>query len=107
MNLEEQIKETLKGVNYPGYSRDIVSFGLVKGVAAANGSAGIDLELTTHNPEVAAQLKAECEAAVKVLDGIARAMVQVKLPPALLLRRPSALLPRRAGRRSPPPPPPP
>ena len=39
MNLEEQIKETLKGVNYPGYSRDIVSFGLVKGVAAANGSA--------------------------------------------------------------------
>lgn len=82
MNLEEQIKETLKGVNYPGYSRDIVSFGLVKGVAAANGSAGIDLELTTHNPEVAAQLKAECEAAVKALDGIERAMVQVKMPPA-------------------------
>ena len=81
MNLEEQIKETLKGVNYPGYSRDIVSFGLVKGVAAANGSAGIDLELTTHNPEVAAQLKAECEAAVKVLDGIERAFA-VKAPKA-------------------------
>ena len=82
MNLEEQIQEALKGVSYPGYSRDIVSFGLVKGVAAANGSAGIDLELTTHNPEVAAQLKTECEAAVKVLDGIERAMVQVKMPPA-------------------------
>ena len=64
MNLEEQIQEALKGVNYPGYSRDIVSFAVVKGVAAANGSAGIDLALTTHNPEVAAQLKAECEAAV-------------------------------------------
>ena len=82
MNLEEQIKETLKGVNYPGYSRDIVSFGLVKGVAAANGSAGIDLELTTHNPEVAAQLKTECEAVVKAVDGIERAMVQIKMPPA-------------------------
>ena len=80
MNLEEQIQEALKGVNYPGYSRDIVSFGLVKGVAAANGSAGIDLELTTHNPEVAAQLKAECETVVKALDGIERAMVQVKMP---------------------------
>ena len=82
MNLEEQIQEALKSVNYPGYSRDIVSFGLVKGVAAANGSAGIDLELTTHNPEVAAQLKAECETVVKALDGIERAMVQVKMPPA-------------------------
>ena len=82
MTLEEQIQEALKGVNYPGYSRDIVSFGLVKGVAAANGSAGIDLELTTHNPEVAAQLKTECEAAVKAVDGIERAMVQIKMPPA-------------------------
>ena len=82
MTLEEQIQEALKGVNYPGYSRDIVSFGLVKGVAAANGSAGIDLELTTHNPEVAAQLNTECEAAVKAVDGIERAMVQIKMPPA-------------------------
>ena len=80
MNLEEQIEAALKGVNYPGYSRDIVSFGLVKGVAAANGSAGIDLELTTHNPEVAGQLKAECEAAAKSVEGIDRAMVQVKMP---------------------------
>ena len=27
---EEQVKEALKGVKYPGFSRDIVSFGLVK-----------------------------------------------------------------------------
>ena len=82
MNLEEQIEAALKGVNYPGYSRDIVSFGLVKGVAAANGSAGIDLELTTHNPEVAAQLKTECEVAAKSVEGVELAMVQVKMPPA-------------------------
>ena len=57
-----------------------MSFGLVK--EGGGQRIGIDLELTTHNPEVAAQLKAECEAAVKVLDGIERAMVQVKMPPA-------------------------
>ncbi len=56
MSLEESIQEALKGVNYPGYSRDIVSFGLVKNVVAANGSASIDLELTSHNPDVAGQL---------------------------------------------------
>ncbi len=29
---ESQVLEILKGVRYPGFSRDIVSFGLVKGV---------------------------------------------------------------------------
>ena len=82
MSLEQSIEEALKGVNYPGYSRDIVSFGLVKGVAAANGSASIDLELSAHNPEVSAQLKTACEAAAKTVEGIDRAMVQIKMPPA-------------------------
>ena len=63
MSLNDSIHEALKDVTYPGYSRDIVSFGLVKGVSAANGSAGIDLELTSHSPEVAAQLKLACEEA--------------------------------------------
>ena len=69
-------------MNYPGYSRDIVSFGLVKNIATANGSASIALELTTHNPEVAAQLKAAVETATTTVEGIDRAMVQIKMPPA-------------------------
>jgi ATP-binding protein involved in chromosome partitioning len=82
MSLENQIEDALKGVNYPGYSRDIVSFGLVKNIATANGSASIALELTTHNPEVAAQLKATVETAAATVEGIERAMVQIKMPPA-------------------------
>ena len=82
MSLENSIEEALKGVQYPGYSRDIVSFGLIKNITAANGSASIDLELTTHNPEVAAQLKTACESAASAVDGIERAMVQIKMPPA-------------------------
>ena len=82
MSLENLIEEALKSVQYPGYSRDIVSFGLVKNIAAANGSASIALELTTHNPDIAAQLKAAVEAAAATVDGIERAMVQIKMPPA-------------------------
>lgn len=82
MSLEESLQEALKGVNYPGYSRDIVSFGLVKNVAAANGSASIDLELTTHSPDIAGQLKATVEAVAITVEGIERAMVQIKMPPA-------------------------
>ena len=82
MNLEQSIEDALKGVNYPGYSRDIVSFGLVKNIATANGSASIALELTTHNPEIAGQLKAAVETAATAVEGIDRAMVQIKMPPA-------------------------
>ena len=82
MSLEQSIKDAFKGVNYPGYSRDIMSFGLVKNLAVSNGSASIELELTSHNPEVAAQLKASVEAAATSVDGIDRAMVQIKMPPA-------------------------
>ena len=82
MSLEQSIEAALKGVNYPGYSRDIVSFGLVKNIATANGSASIALELTTHNPEIAAQLKAAVETVATTVEGIDRAMVQIKMPPA-------------------------
>ena len=82
MTLEQSIEDALKGVNYPGYSRDIVSFGLVKNIVTANGSASIALELTTHNPEVAAQLKTAVETATTTVEGIDRAMVQIKMPPA-------------------------
>ena len=82
MTLEQSIEDALKGVNYPGYSRDIVSFGLVKNIATANGSASIALELTTHNPEVATQLKAAVETATTSVEGIDRAMVQIKMPTA-------------------------
>ena len=82
MSLNDSIHEALKSVTYPGFSRDIVSFGLVKGVSVANGSAGIDLELTSHNPKVASELKQACEAAATSVEGVDRAMVQVKMPPA-------------------------
>lgn len=78
---EAEIQEALKSVKYPGYSRDIVSFGLVKQIAANNGAVSIGLELTTGSREVSAQLKAEVDAAVKALDGVNMVSVQIKQPP--------------------------
>ena len=82
MASEEQILEALKGVNYPGYSRDIVSFGLVKKVAFNNGAASVELELTTGNREIGQSLKAAVEASVKQLDDVNLVSVQVKQPAA-------------------------
>jgi len=36
--LESSVMEALRTVKYPGYSRDIVSFGLVKGVQIDGGA---------------------------------------------------------------------
>lgn len=77
---QEQILAALKSVKYPGFNRDIVSFGLVRDSSAANGSATAVLQLTTANQDVANQLKTETEAALKSLPGIERAFVEVRLP---------------------------
>lgn len=77
---EEQIKSALKAVKYPGYSRDIVSFGLVKDIAAGNGAVTVVIELTSHNPESATKIKAEAEAAIRALPDVKHAFVEVKMP---------------------------
>ncbi len=75
---EEAILNALKAVKYPGYSRDIVSFGLVKQVAANNGAVSVSLQLTSGSPDVAAQIKADCE---RVLRGVPEVkLVHVDVP---------------------------
>ena len=82
MVTEDDIKNALKAVKYPGYSRDIVSFGLVKEIAANNGDISVSLQLTTPHPEVAQQLKAESERVLQALPGVQRVQVAVKMPGA-------------------------
>jgi ATP-binding protein involved in chromosome partitioning len=81
---EEQIKEALKSVKYPGYSRDIISFGLVKEIAAANGAISITLQLSNAAPETAAQLKADAEHAIRALPGVQRVHIDLRNTAAAL-----------------------
>ena len=78
----DQIKEALKAVKYPGYSRDIISFGLVKQVAANEGAVSVSMQLTSANAEAAAQIKAESERILKALPGVKMVHVEVKQPAA-------------------------
>jgi len=79
---ETAVRDALKSVKYPGYSRDIVSFGLVKNVAVNNGAASVTIELTSASQDVARQLKAECEAVLKGVPGITLAHIDVRMPAA-------------------------
>lgn len=81
MPTEDEIKNALKAIKYPGYSRDIVSFGLVKAISARNGAVSVSMELTSSNPEAAQQIKAESERALKALPGVNAVHVEVRQQP--------------------------
>ena len=82
MLTKESVMTALKAVKYPGYSRDIVSFNLVKEVSADQGAVSVRVEMTSSNEEVARQIKAECESALRGLDGVERVHVDVRHPQA-------------------------
>src|SRR5258708_7748130 len=77
---EEDIKNALRGVKYPGYSRDIVSFGLVKEISARGGGGRVAMPMTSGWPEVVQQIKAESEKALRSLPGVNLVHVEVKGP---------------------------
>ncbi len=67
----QDILATLKKVNYPGFKRDIVSFGLVKDVQVdADGNVGFRLELNTEDQKIPLQIEADARKALKELDGV-------------------------------------
>ena len=81
---EEEIKEALKEVKYPGFSRDIVSFGLVKGIEARNGDVIVQLALATNDPAVPQTIKNDAERVLRGLAGVREAKVRIDIhaPPA-------------------------
>src|SRR5438093_8867644 len=99
MPAESEILDALRAVRYPGYSRDIVSFGLIKQIASREGAVSVTMQLTSHNPEAAAQIKAESERALRSLGGVKVVHVEVlqQAPPAGPARNPWAQQQRMGG----------
>ena len=79
---QDDIKNALAAVKYPGFSRDIVSFGLLKEISVANGAVSVALQLTSPNADAARQIKTEAEQILKKLPGVSHAIVEVRQPAA-------------------------
>jgi len=82
MPSQSNVLDTLKSIKYPGFSRDIVSFGLVKEIVATGESVRVMMQLTSPNPAAAQQIKAESESALKQLPGVVSVQVEVQQPAA-------------------------
>jgi ATP-binding protein involved in chromosome partitioning len=81
---EEQIRDALKSVRYPGFSRDIVSFGLVKSINIDNGEIKVQLALATNDPNVPATIKNDAENVLRAINGVrgAKVLIDIHAPPA-------------------------
>jgi len=80
---EELVRNALKAVKYPGFTRDIVSFGLVKSVNIDNGEVKVQLALATNDPNVPATIKNDAEKALRAIEGVrsAKVLIDIHAPP--------------------------
>src|SRR6187401_1809086 len=80
---EEQVKNALKSVKYPGFTRDIISFGLVKSIQIDSDDVKVQLALATNDPNVPATIKNDAEAALRAIEGIrsVKVLIDIHAPP--------------------------
>ena len=75
----DSIKAALKTVKFPGFSRDIISFGLVRNVELNNGEALIGIEITTGDTKIPEQIAADIKATVGALEGVQDVKVRMEI----------------------------
>jgi ATP-binding protein involved in chromosome partitioning len=74
---QESIREALRAVKYPGFSRDIVSFGIVRDIVTNGSDIDIQLVISTTENTVAKNIRDE---ALKVLEPLSSSgRVNVKI----------------------------
>jgi ATP-binding protein involved in chromosome partitioning len=80
---EELVLGRLKAVKFPGYSRDIVSFGLVKEIKIAGPDLLVRLSVATSNPAVAQTLQRESEQVLDAIPGVrsTKVVIDITNPP--------------------------
>ncbi|WP_174581758.1 Mrp/NBP35 family ATP-binding protein [Candidatus Methylacidithermus pantelleriae] len=72
---EEEIRRALKQVRYPGFSRDIVSFGIVKSIAVDGPRIRVELEVRSRDPKIPGEIEKAVHKAVSQLPGVERVEV--------------------------------
>ena len=78
----ESITELLKKVPYPGFSRDIVSFGLVKEVLVEDGIVTVRISIQTNDPTVPEQIFKNCHAVLDPIPEVKHTKVELDVQAA-------------------------
>ena len=78
---QEQVTDLLKSINYPGFSRDIVSFGIVKGIETSEKQILVNLSIATQNQEHINSIKTDIERVLSTETGITDIQVNFDVQP--------------------------
>jgi ATP-binding protein involved in chromosome partitioning len=73
----DDVLSALSRVKYPGFTRDLVSFGVVRDLAVEDGRVRFRIELGPGNPAVAGTIEREARAAVAALPGVTEVAIRV------------------------------
>ena len=76
------IREALRQVRYPGFSRDIVSFGLVREITCDPGQVTVRMEIATRDPKVPEQIFRESHAILDPLPDIGAVKIDIEVKEA-------------------------
>ena len=76
---KDSVLEQLSNVKYPGFEKDIVTFGFVKEVNVNEGNVFVEVEILSANPEIANELKTNINSAIQSL-GANRIDISIKQP---------------------------
>lgn len=82
---EDLIRKKLGEIKYPGFSRDIVSFGLVKEVrVGADRSVTVKIALATRDPQIPSRIYSEAREALESIEGVGKVQIDIDIqePPA-------------------------
>jgi ATP-binding protein involved in chromosome partitioning len=75
---EQQVMDALRAVRYPGFAKDVVSVGAVRGVSVKGDAVEVDIDLGAGNPAVATPIEREVRAAVEQIAGARTVNVTVR-----------------------------
>jgi len=78
---KDAVLNALGGVKYPGFEKDIVTFGFVKNIDISENNVYVEAEIVSSSKEVADQVKVSIEKAISAIGG-ERVDVVVKQPKA-------------------------
>ncbi len=75
----ELVENALKSVTYPGFTKDIVSFGFIKDISVVGTVVSVTIDITSSAAEVAQQIKVEATEALQKI-GATNVTVNVEAP---------------------------
>ncbi|MDZ4404132.1 Mrp/NBP35 family ATP-binding protein [Prosthecobacter sp.] len=83
MPTEQDIRTALGNVRYPGFSRDIVSFGLVKGIQIEGANVTIEISVATRDPNIPRLVHEQAMDVLKKVPGVGEVKLNfdIKDPP--------------------------